>query len=133
MIFGTMPSLIQFDTSKFDFAGEPPNPINPIPGASVLHWLREKLGTEFQVGEPAPEDWGWYCDVTRDGVVYLLGASAEPNDDGSFHVMLQVEPHRSLKDKLLGRRAPSDALAPAIADFAHDDPDVRNLEFEGSR
>lgn len=99
-----MPSLVQFDTTKFDFANEPPNPINPIRGESVLRWVKQALGDEFGIGEPAAEDWGWYCDVTRDGVVYLLGASAEPNDDGSWHVMIQVEPRRSMMDKLSAGR-----------------------------
>ena len=128
-----MPSLVQFDTTKFDFANEPPNPINPIRGESVLRWVKQALGDEFGIGEPAAEDWGWYCDVTRDGVVYLLGASAEPNDDGSWHVMIQVEPRRSMMDKLSGKKAPHEALAPAIAEKALADPEIRNLEIEGSR
>jgi hypothetical protein len=128
-----MASLVQFDTTKFDFANEPPNPINPIFGESVLRWVKQALGGEFEIGEPAAEDWGWYCDVTHNGVVYLLGASAEPNDDGSWHVMIQVEPRRSMMDKLSGKKAPYDALAPAIAEQAMADPDIRNLELEGSR
>jgi len=128
-----MASLIQFDTAKFDFANEPENPINPIPGESVLRWVKEVLGHDFAIGEPATEDWGWYCDVTKDGVVYLLGASAEPNDDGSWHVMVQVEPHRSMMDRLTGKKAPHDALAPAIAEAAHEDPAITNVELEGTR
>ena len=128
-----MPSLVQFDTTKFDFANEPPNPINPIFGESALRWVQQVLGREFEIGEPAAEDWGWYCDVTKDGVVHLLGASAEPNDDGSWHVMIQVEVHRSMMDKLTGKKAPYDALAPAIAEAAHEDPAIRYVELEGSR
>ena len=128
-----MPNLIQFDTTKFDFASDPPNPINPIFGESVLRWVKEALGAEFEIGEPAAEDWGWYCDATRDGVVYLLGASAESNEDGSWHVMIQVEPHRSMLDKLTGKKAPDDALAPAIVEAAMAEDTFRNVELEGSR
>jgi hypothetical protein len=128
-----MPSLVQFDTTKFDFAHEPPNPINPIFGQSVLFWAKQVLGQEFVIGEPAAEDWGWYCDVTKGGVVYLLGASAEPNEDGSWHVMIQVEPHRSAMDRLTGKKAPHDELGPVIAGIARADPTNRNVELEGSR
>lgn len=128
-----MPSLVQFDTTKFDFASEPPNPINPIFGESALRWVEQVLGAGFEVGEPAAEDWGWYCDVTHDGVLYLLGASAERNDDGSWHVMFQVEPHRSMMHKLTGKKAPRDLLAPALVDAAQGDPAIRNLEVEATR
>jgi hypothetical protein len=128
-----MASLVQFDTTKFDFAHEPPNPINPIHGESVLRWIQQELESPFQFGEPFAEDWGWCCDVLEEDDRYLLGASAEPNDDGSWHVMIQVEPRRSMMDKLSGKKAPYDALAPAIAEEAMADPDNRNLELEGSR
>ena len=127
-----MAHLVQFDSTKFDLAHESPNPINPIPGESVLRWLRDALGDGFTVSAPAAEDWGWYCDVTHAGAVYLLGASAEPNDDGSAHVMLQVHRHRSLKDRLTGANAlqPDDPLTARIAALLRADPAVRNLEIE---
>lgn len=128
-----MPSLVQFDTTKFDFAHEPPNPINPIHGESVLRWIQQELESPFQFGEPFAEDWGWCCDVLEEDDRYLLGASAEPNADGSWHVMIQVVVHQPFWDKFLRRKAPSDLLAPAIMAQAMDDPDIRNVELEGSR
>ena len=126
-----MAHLISFDTSKFDLAAEPPNPINPIAGVSVLRWLREALGDGYAVSEPDAEDWGWYVDVTRAGAVYLVGASAEANEGGA-HWMIQVHRHRSLKDKLTGanKLAADDPLTERIASLLRADPAFRNVEVE---
>jgi hypothetical protein len=109
--------VISFSTSMFDLSAEPPNPINPIAGVSVLHWLRAALGSEYAVSEPAAEDWGWYVDVTRERAVYLVGASAEAGNDGEAHWILQIHRHRSLKDKLTGANGlgPDDPLTQRIA------------------
>ena len=37
-----MAHVIRFRTDKFDVSKERPNPINPIPGESLLLWLRER-------------------------------------------------------------------------------------------
>ena len=126
-----MAHLISFDTSKFDLAAEPPNPINPIAGVSVLRWLREALGDGYAVSEPGAEDWGWYVDVTRAEAVYLVGASAEP-EEGGAHFMVQVHRHRSLKDKFTGanKLAPDDPLTDQIAALLRADPVFRNVEVE---
>ena len=126
-----MAHVIAFDTSKFDLSAEPPNPINPIAGASVLHWLRDALGDGWAVSEPAAEDWGWYVDVTRGGAVYLVGASAEEEGEGA-HCMLQIHRHRSLKDKFTGvnKLAPDDPLTERIAALLAADPAFRNVEVE---
>ena len=72
-----MARLISFRTSKFDISKEPPNPINPIAGQSVLTWLKETLaGSGYTLSEPDAEDWGWYMDVHADGQAYLIGALA---------------------------------------------------------
>jgi hypothetical protein len=127
-----MAHLISFDSSRYDLAAEPPNPINPIAGVSVLHWLRETLGDGYAVSEPDAEDWGWYVDVTRAGAVYLVGASAEANDRGGAHWMIQIHRHRSLKDKLTGanKLSPDDPLTIRIAALLVTDPAIRNLEIE---
>ena len=126
-----MAHLISFDTDRFDLAAEPPNPINPIAGVSVLRWLRETLGDGYTVSEPAAEDWGWYVDVTRAGAVYLVGASAEANDEGA-HWMIQVHRHRSLKDKFTGanKLAPDDPLTERIAALLGADPAFKNVEID---
>ena len=80
-----MVHLIHFSTGLFDIAKETPNPINPIPGQSVLQWLRGKLeGTPYTAGEPDAEDWGWYIGVTGNGASYLVGASGEPNESSGM-------------------------------------------------
>ena len=54
-----MARVVRFTTSLFDVAKERPNPINPIPGESLLLWLREKSLPRVQVSERDAEDWGW--------------------------------------------------------------------------
>ena len=95
--------IIRFQTSLFDMASESPNPINPIPGHSLLDWLRDKLSHKCELTVPEPEDWGWYSLVSWDGRQYLLGSSAIANEDGSYEWVLQVEKHRSLGEKLLSK------------------------------
>ncbi len=127
-----MPSLVQFDTAKFDFANEPPNPINPILGESVLRWLKAELNSAYEVGEIFAEDWGWCCDIMEENDHYFVGASAEANGDGSFHVMIQVHQHRPLLAKLLRRKVPPNLLAGDIAETAREDPAIRNVQLEDS-
>jgi hypothetical protein len=79
------------------------NPINPIPGESLLLWLRERARPDVEVSEPAAEDWGWYSSVEWKGRSYMLGSSASEDDSGDRELILQIEKHRSVKEKLLGR------------------------------
>ena len=67
-----MAHLITFQTRKFDLQAEPANPINPIAGAGVLRWLRERLAGTCEWSEPEPEDWGWFCSVGCGDAVYLV-------------------------------------------------------------
>ncbi len=95
--------VIRFTTSFFDVAKERPNPINPIPGESLLLWLREKSRPRMQVSGPDAEDWGWYASVVFDGRGYMLGASASDDENGEREWVLQIVKHRSFVEKLLGR------------------------------
>ena len=97
-----MARVIRFTTDKFDVSKERPNPINPIPGESLLVWLREQAKPRAQVSEPDAEDWGWYSFVDWDGRQYLLGASAS-DDEREREWILQIDKQRSMKEKLLGR------------------------------
>lgn len=98
-----MAHVIRFSTAKFDVAQERPNPINPIPGASLLLWLRERARPEVAVTEPDAEDWGWYSTVEWKGRSYMLGSSASADESGEWEWILQIEKHRSVTEKLLGR------------------------------
>lgn len=100
-----MAHLISFSTSRFDVSKETPNPINPIAGQSVLGWLREELGKhDYRSTEPATEDWGWYMDVEGGGASYMVGASGDAQGSGpNVDWVVQVDRHRSFKDRLLGR------------------------------
>jgi len=70
-----MAHIIYFSTDAFDPSKEEPNDINPIPGQSVLQWIRGLLtGTDYTATEPETEDWGWYIDVSGNGVSYMVGA-----------------------------------------------------------
>lgn len=50
-----MTRVIRFNTSAFDVTKERPNPINPIPGKSLLLWLRDRARPDVEVSEPAFE------------------------------------------------------------------------------
>jgi hypothetical protein len=107
-----MPHLVTFQSSHFDPSAEPENPINPIAGHALLHWLAEAMraGGYATGGDPEPEDWGWYVSATSGGATYLVGASGEPDADagGPIEWNIQIHRQRSLGDKLLGRNAHAD-------------------------
>ena len=101
-----MTCVIRFTTDMFDVSKERPNPINPIPGESLLTWLGEKAQPRVQLTEPAAEDWGWYSFVDWQGRQYLIGASAS-EEEADREWILQIEKQRTMKEKLLGREAMS--------------------------
>jgi len=99
-----MARVIRFMTDKFDVSKERPNPINPIPGESLLSWLRERARPRVQLTEPDAEDWGWYSYADWNGRQYLIGASAS-EEESEREWILQIDKQRSMKEKLLGREA----------------------------
>lgn len=103
-----MARVIRFTTSKFDVSTERPNPINPIPGESLLLWLRSQAPPEVDLSEPDAEDWGWYSSVDWKGRPYMLGSSASEEEGGQREWILQIDKHRSVKEKLLGREKMSE-------------------------
>jgi hypothetical protein len=98
-----MAYVIRFRTNKFDISKERPNPINPIPGESLLLWLRERSRLDVTVSEPDAEDWGWYSSVEWKGRSYMLGSSVSEDESGDREWILQIEKHRTVTEKLLGR------------------------------
>jgi hypothetical protein len=100
-----MSFTISFTTSNFDISQEQQNPNNPIFGEGVLKWLQNLITNEgYQVTDPAPEDWGWYMDVSVDQVSYLVGASGEVEDaNPEIEWIVQVDKTRSLKEKIFGK------------------------------
>ena len=97
-----MARVIRFTTSKFDVSKERPNPINPIPGESLLLWLRSQALPELSMSEPDAEDWGWYSSVEWKGRLYMIGSSASEEEGGEREWILQIDKHRSVKEKLFG-------------------------------
>ncbi|MGB7219274.1 MAG: hypothetical protein WBD07_10745 [Vicinamibacterales bacterium] len=95
--------VIRFTTATFDVSKERPNPINPIPGESLLLWLRECALPDVKISEPSAEDWGWYSSVEWEGRPYMLGSSASEEERGEREWILQIEKQRSVAAKLLGR------------------------------
>src|SRR5438270_5932917 len=98
-----MTHVVRFNTAKFDVSKERPNPINPIPGESLLLWLRDQAHPAVVISEPRPEDWGWFSFVEWIGRKYMLGSSASDEENGEREWILQIEKQRSLGEKLLGR------------------------------
>ena len=95
-----MHPVIHFQSGVFDLNAEPENPINPIPGSSLLDWLRCHIPA---MSDPSPEDWGWYSHLVVDGRNYLIGSCAHESADGNHEWVLQIDKTRSLKEKLLGQ------------------------------
>ena len=108
-----MAHLVSFTTSQFDPIAEPANPINPIPGISVLSWLRENvLRNSDRSTEPDAEDWGWYIHVESGGSTYLVGGHCLVEDDApqspDNEWMIQVDKRRSIAEKLFGKNKLAD-------------------------
>lgn len=98
-----MHPVISFRSAKFDISQEPENPFNPIPGQSLLRWLKETVADTVELDEPDAEDWGWYSTLSWNGRAYLLGAMAAEREDGDWDWVFQVDKRRTLMEKLLGR------------------------------
>ena len=98
-----MTHVVRFHSAKFDVSKERANPINPIPGQSLLLWLREKARPGLEISEPDAEDWGWYAYVAWKGRNYMLGSSTSEGENGVWEWILQIEKQRSLSEKLTGR------------------------------
>ncbi|MCE2572470.1 hypothetical protein [Motilimonas eburnea] len=111
---------IYFKTAQFDVTKESENPINPIFGESLLQWLYAELNGKYPMSESAPEDWGWYSELSFNGDEYLLGACAyfEVGDDPSAEIewVFQIHKYRSWKEKLFGRTK-MDANDPCLLFF----------------
>ena len=124
--------VIRLNSSVFDLASEPMNPINPIPGMSILTWLRSRVPTEFRMSEPDAEDWGWYSTVHCNGRGYLIGASATEESDGNHEWAVQIDAQRSLKEKVLGRgkMSPDDSCALAIEQLLRSQAEFTNVQVE---
>ena len=128
-----MERVIRFTTKAFDVSKERPNPINPIPGESLLIWLREQVGTKVVISEPDAEDWGWYAVADWNGRQYMLGSSAsEEEENGEREWVLQVEKLRSLKEKLLFRQKmlPDDDCARFFEDILEREPSFSDLSVD---
>ena len=95
-----MHPVIHFQSRIFDLTAELENPINPIPGSSLLDWLRQHVPA---MSDPSPEDWGWYSELSLDGRDYLIGSCAHESQDGDHEWVLQIDKARSLREKLFGQ------------------------------
>lgn len=104
--------VVHLRATGFDITREPKNLINPIPGYSLLRWLRQAMVGHCDLAEPEAEDWGWYICFEFEGASYLLGACAliegelRECDHGSQALLewvVQLEKKRSLLEKLFER------------------------------
>ena len=127
-----MTRVIRFNTARFDVAKERPNPINPIPGESLLLWLRERAKPHVEVTEPDAEDWGWYSFVDWKGRQYLLGSSASDEDSGQREWILQIDKQRSVKEALMGREkmAADDDCAQFFQQLLEDEPSFTSVSVD---
>ena len=129
-----MAHVITFTTSRFDIANEPPNPINPIAGQSVLAWLRGELDRAgWRTTDPDTEDWGWYIEADGAAGTYLVGASADAHEPAAeVEWTIQVHKTRSLKDKLFGgnKMTADDQLSALIERTLRGDPAITAVDVD---
>ncbi len=127
-----MTRVIRFNTGRFDVSKERPNPINPIPGESLLLWLRERAKPHVEVTEPDAEDWGWYSFVDWKGRQYLLGSSASDEESGQREWILQIDKQRSVKEKLMGREKmeADDECARFFQQLLQDEPSFTSVSVD---
>ena len=107
-----MNQVIRFRSSALDVSDEPKNPINPIPGAALLRWLKAQPELAG-LSDPSPEDWGWYSHIESSGRAYMVGACIYPEPTGEHECLVQFEKQRSLVERLTGR-AKMDAHDPVV-------------------
>jgi hypothetical protein len=79
-------------------------------------------GAGSRPGAADPDDWGWYATLRCDGRAYTVGASGADEDEEGRRAAVtewtvQVEKHRTLREKLLGR-ARLDAADPCLRRIA---------------
>jgi hypothetical protein len=128
--------VLRFCTAVFDVAKERPNPINPIPGESLLLWIIERAKGSVEISAPDTEDWGWYSYADWRGRKYLLGASAcDEEEDGRREWVLQIDKQRSVKEKLLGRAKMSqdDECAKYFQSLLEREASFRDLSIDPER
>ena len=102
------------------------------PGCASLA-SAQLAGGHCTVTEPAAEDWGWYIDVECEGARYLVGASADlDSSTPEIEWMVQVDKHRTLKDKVLGQNkmAADDRLVALIGDIVRAVPEFSEVTSE---
>jgi hypothetical protein len=123
---------IRFYTEKFDVTKERPNPINPIPGESLLSWLKTQVPKNLEIQDPEPEDWGWFSSVNWKGRTYMLGSSAAEEEDWGREWVLQIVKHRSILEKLLGRAkmTEDDECALFFKHLLESESAVRNISVD---
>jgi hypothetical protein len=127
-----MTRVIRFHTATRDLSSERLNPINPIPGESLLLWLSVRAKPKTAMTLPAPEDWGWYSEVRWEGRHYMIGASASPEDGGDHAWVLQVVKSRSFGEKLLGRQrmTAEDSCARFFQELLEKEPTFKGLSVD---
>ena len=133
-----MHHLITFVTDKFDPSAEPPNEFNPIPGKSILDWLRTGvLGEGFHTSEVASEDWGWYMIVEAGADQYMIGGTCfndneEPPKPGKYEWLIQISKERSIADWFLRRNKleDDDALSALIYSAVNAETTFSEVRFE---
>jgi len=128
--------VITFKTSMFDVSKEDRNPINPIYGQSLLHWLKDKVSEVISLSNPDTEDWGWYSTLNLDEREYMVGSIAyfEDGDDpkGEIEWLLQIDKSRTFMEKLLGREklTEEDTLLQLIKKTLDAEPDFKGVCVE---
>jgi hypothetical protein len=128
-----MARVLRFYSSHFDVSKERPNPINPIPGESLLLWLQNQAKGTVELSAPDAEDWGWYSTLQWDGRQYMIGASAsDEEENGKREWVLQIDKQRSVKEKLFGQAAMTrnDECAGYFVRLIQAEPAFRNVSVD---
>lgn len=125
-----------FQTSGFrDPASRVEQNINAIEGYRLACFLRDGLRAKgIACDEVGDEDYGW-CFSARHGTQpYFCTTALDPNPDHPLEMLanINVQKHRSLKDKLLNRnpQTAADPVTAIVESLLLSHPEVRDLKLE---
>lgn len=98
-----MTLVVRFFTAMFDVSLERPNPVQAVPGESLLLWLRERAPSDVDIAFPGPGAWGWQSSVNWRERGYIIGASANDEVNGEWEWVFQIHGEGSASELLLGQ------------------------------
>lgn len=125
-----------FQTTGFrDPASRIAQNINAIEGYRLAAFLRDGLRAKgVHCEEIGDEDYGWCFSARHGKQPYFCTTALDPDPDQPFemHASINVQKHRSIKDKLLHRnpQTPDDPVTAIVESLLLSHPEVSDLKLD---